>query len=118
MIFVIENANAVLWEKALAGAQVGSKHRPLLVDACLIVCVKWVGGLSLVIRTQVSTSQNILTIVTNCWESPQRGWRRREGKHFCCPILQAFPFQQWVMENSSVYGKSLGGIGAENYTHC
>lgn len=40
MIFVIENANAVLWEKALAGAQVGSKHRPLLVDACLIVCVK------------------------------------------------------------------------------
>lgn len=74
---------AVPWEKVLAWAQVDSKCRPLLVDVCLMVCMKWVGGLSPVIRRQVSTSQNIMTIGTNWhlfWESQQRSRGINGGK--------------------------------------
>lgn len=111
LIFVIKNANAVPWEKALARAQVGSEHRPLLVGVCLIVCVKWVGGRSLVVRTQVSISQNILTMSLI---GPSVGSLSREAEGegradiSVVPFFKS-PFQQWMMENSSVYGKSLGG---------
>jgi hypothetical protein len=39
-LFVSKNAETVPWERALAGAQVGSKCRPLLLHVCLMVCVK------------------------------------------------------------------------------